>query len=62
MLLVWSDHLCCVFLQNNSTALHHAAREGHNNVVTFLCSHGAGVNDVDDEVSSMCVCVHEVAN
>ena len=44
------------------TALHNAAREGHNNVVTFLCSHGAGVNDVDDVVSSMCVCVHDVTN
>ena len=44
------------------TALHIAVREGHNNVVAFLCSHGAGVNDVDNVVSSMCVCVHEVAN
>ena len=44
------------------TALHNAAEGGHNNVVAFLCSHGAGVNDVDVGVSSMCVCVHEVAN
>ena len=39
-----------------------AAQVGHNNVVAFLCSHGAGGNDVDISVSSMCVCVHEVAN
>ena len=51
-----------VFLQFSRTALHRAAKEGHNNVVTFLCSHGAGVNDVDKWVSSMCVCVLEVAN
>ena len=44
------------------TALHLAAKVGHNIVVAFLCSHGAGVNDVDKWVSSMCVCVHEVAN
>ena len=29
------------------TALHIAGRYGHNNIVTFLLSHGARVNDVD---------------
>ena len=41
-----------IFLQNNSTALHHAAAVGNNNVITFLLDHGAGVNDVDTYVSN----------
>ena len=28
-----------------------AGLEGHNNIVTFLLSHGARVNDVDSAVS-----------
>ena len=48
--------------KENITPLHRAVEGGHNNVVTFLCSHGAGVNDVDNVVSSMCVCVHDVTN
>ena len=52
MLLVWSDHLCCVFLQLNQTALHVAARSGNNNVISTLISNGANVNVTDrDDVS-----------
>ena len=34
--------------------------DGHYNLVTFLCSHGAGVDVTDYQVSSVCVCVHDV--
>ena len=37
---------CYVFLQN-STALHWAADEGSNKVITFLIDHGAGVNAIN---------------
>ena len=37
----------CVFLQDKDTALHYAAMEGSNNVITFLLHHGAGVDHVD---------------
>ena len=43
-----SDHLCCVFLQLNETALHLAADGGHYNVVTFLCNQGAVVDKIDN--------------
>ena len=33
------------------TALHEAARNGHYNVVAYLLSHGARVNDVTSVVS-----------
>ena len=33
---------------------------GYYNLVTFLCSHGAGVDVTDIDVSSVCVCVHDV--
>ena len=46
MLLVLSDHLCCVFLQNNWTALHYAAGNGSNNVISLLLSDGTKVNAV----------------
>ena len=39
-------HQCFVFLQN-STALHFAAGNGSNKVITFLIDHGAGVNAID---------------
>ena len=35
-----------VILQENWTALHWAAMEGHYNVVDYLINHGARVNDV----------------
>ena len=41
-----SDHLCCVFLQANYTALHSAADNGSNNVIFLLLSNGAKVNAV----------------
>ena len=48
MLLYKYDYYCCVFLQlNNWTALHLAAEAGHYNVVAWLLSHGARVNDGD---------------
>ena len=36
-----------------------AGQEGHNNIVTFLLSHGARVNDVDivSNITIMCVLV-----
>ena len=37
---------CYVFLQN-STALHFAAGEGSNKVITFLIDHGAGINAIN---------------
>ena len=37
---------CYVFLQNN-TALHYAAENGNNKVITFLIDHGAAVNAID---------------
>ena len=48
MLLVYSDYLCCVFLQNNSTALHIAAQCGCSEVIGYLLTHGAAVDAVDD--------------
>ena len=36
-----------IFLQVNRTALHWGGSKGDNNIVTFLLSHGARVNDVD---------------
>ena len=51
MLVIFSVqhyHYCCVFLQTNNTALHFAAFEGSNKVITFLLDNGAGINDVDD--------------
>ena len=50
-------HLFCVILQSNSTALHAAAMGGHYNIVTFLCSLGAGVDVTDWQVSSVPVCM-----
>ena len=50
MLLILSVqyyHYCCVFLQDNWTALHYAALEGSNKVITFLLHHGAGVDDTN---------------
>ena len=44
MLFVQSDHLCCVFLQGNWTALHHAAGHGNSNVISLLLRNGANVN------------------
>ena len=37
---------CVVFLQYNWTALHYAARYGRDNIITYLISHGARVDDV----------------
>ena len=51
MLLVWSDHLCCVFLQYNWTALHEVALQGRDKVMSFLISSGANVNAVTTSVS-----------
>ena len=51
MLLILSVkyyHYCCVFLQSNRTALHEAAQEGSNKVITLLLHHGAGVDDIDN--------------
>ena len=48
MLLVQSDHLCCVFLQNSDTALYYAAYCGSNNVISMLLSNGADVNVVNE--------------
>ena len=37
---------CYVFLQN-WTALHYAAKEGSNKVITFLIDHGAELNAIN---------------
>ena len=36
--------MCCVFLQGNWAALHFAALNGSNNVISLLLSNGADVN------------------
>jgi len=47
--VVWSFVLS--LLQGNRRALHIAAGAGSNNVITFLLSYGAGMNDVESLVS-----------
>ena len=47
MLLEYHDHLCCVLLQFNYTALHIAAMYGKNNILQHLNEQGARVDDVD---------------
>ena len=37
-----------IYLQNKSTALHEAAQQGSNKVITFLLNHGAKVNAVNN--------------
>ena len=51
MLLEYHDHLCCVLLQDNSTALHFAAYDGKNNALKYVIDHGARVDDVTTMVS-----------
>ena len=51
MLLEYHDHLCCVLLQENRTALHYAAMYGKNNALKHLIDHGARVDDVTKNVS-----------
>ena len=51
MLLEYHDHLCCVLLQYNKTALHYAAANGKNSALKFLIDHEARVDDVDRIVS-----------
>ena len=45
-LCILSDHLCCVFLQINQTALHEAARHGSYNITSTLIRSGANVNAI----------------
>ena len=51
MLLEYHDHLCCVLLQHNWTALHYAALYGKNNALKYMIDHGARVDDVTTIVS-----------
>ena len=44
--IVYSDHLCCVFLQWGHTPLHLAAQHNSNNVAITLLKNGANVNAV----------------
>ena len=47
MLSVKYDNQCCLFLQQDSTALHWAAQLGRDNVIDFLLRHSAKVNAVN---------------
>ena len=48
--MLWS-HVTVMFLQDQQTPLHLAAREGHISIVKLLLAEGADVNVMDNVVS-----------